>query len=137
LKTDINVPGYLQKVMSKKTLKKTYFLLASCPPRTKKAGSGSGSVSQWYGSADPDPYQNVTDPQHCLKVRKMKRDRSGVTCGREPASPIQRKVSQRPWKCASFCMTRRKWSSGRIFILFTICGAGGQIMHIFMTVQRK
>jgi hypothetical protein len=23
--------------------------------------SGSGSVSQRYGSADPDPYQNVTD----------------------------------------------------------------------------
>jgi hypothetical protein len=27
---------------------------------------GSGSVSQRYGSADPDadPYQNVTDPEH-------------------------------------------------------------------------
>jgi hypothetical protein len=34
----------------------------------KIAGSGAGSVSQRYGSADPDPdpYQNVTDPQHCL-----------------------------------------------------------------------
>ncbi len=28
--------------------------------------TGSGSVSQSYRSADPDPYQNVTDPQHCL-----------------------------------------------------------------------
>jgi hypothetical protein len=27
-------------------------------------GIGSGSVSQRYGSADPDPYENVTDPQH-------------------------------------------------------------------------
>ncbi len=29
-------------------------------------GSASGSVSQRYGSEDPDthPYQNVTDPQH-------------------------------------------------------------------------
>jgi len=27
-------------------------------------GSGFGSVSQRHGSADPDPYQNVTDPQH-------------------------------------------------------------------------
>ncbi len=27
----------------------------------------SGSVSQMYGSADPDPYQNVTEPQHCFK----------------------------------------------------------------------
>ncbi len=35
----------------------------------EKAVSGSiaGSVSHWYGSADPDPdlYQNVPDPQHC------------------------------------------------------------------------
>ncbi len=40
---------------------------------TKIAGSGagskSGSVSERYGSADPnpDPYQIVTDPQHCWK----------------------------------------------------------------------
>jgi hypothetical protein len=27
--------------------------------------SGSGSISHRYGSADPDPHQNVTDPQHC------------------------------------------------------------------------
>ena len=27
-------------------------------------GVGSGSISQRYGSADPDPHQNVTDPQH-------------------------------------------------------------------------
>jgi hypothetical protein len=35
---------------------------------TKIAGSrsrsGSGSISQRHGSADPDPYQNVMDPQH-------------------------------------------------------------------------
>jgi hypothetical protein len=31
--------------------------------------SGEGSISQRYGSWDPDPYpqQNVTDPQHCVK----------------------------------------------------------------------
>jgi hypothetical protein len=29
------------------------------------AGSGTGSISQRYGSRDPDPHQNVTDPQHC------------------------------------------------------------------------
>ncbi len=23
---------------------------------------------QRYGSADPDPYRNVTDPQHCLQI---------------------------------------------------------------------
>jgi hypothetical protein len=27
-------------------------------------GSGSGFISQKYGSGDPDPHQNVTDPQH-------------------------------------------------------------------------
>jgi hypothetical protein len=27
---------------------------------------GSGSISQRYGSGDPDPHKNVTDPQHCL-----------------------------------------------------------------------
>ncbi len=37
---------------------------------TKRAvsgdGSGYGSVSQRYCSADPDPYQNVTDPEHFI-----------------------------------------------------------------------
>ncbi len=36
----------------------------------KIAGSGSesgpGSISQRHGSADPDPYQIVMDPQHCI-----------------------------------------------------------------------
>jgi len=32
----------------------------------KIEGSESGSVSQRHGSADPDPHQNVMDPQHCL-----------------------------------------------------------------------
>ncbi len=33
---------------------------------TKIAGSGSesGSISQRQGSADPDPHQNVMDPEH-------------------------------------------------------------------------
>jgi hypothetical protein len=33
---------------------------------TKTGGSASepGSISQRHGSADPDPYQNVMDPQH-------------------------------------------------------------------------
>jgi hypothetical protein len=30
------------------------------------AGSESRSVSQRYESADPNSYQNVTDPQHCI-----------------------------------------------------------------------
>jgi hypothetical protein len=30
--------------------------------------SASGSVGQRYGSEDPEPYQNVTDPQHWIQV---------------------------------------------------------------------
>jgi hypothetical protein len=30
----------------------------------KIAGSASGSISQRHGSEDPDPFQNVMDPQH-------------------------------------------------------------------------
>jgi hypothetical protein len=35
--------------------------------RKRKKGVGSGSITQRYGSRDPDPdpYQNATDPQHC------------------------------------------------------------------------
>jgi hypothetical protein len=31
---------------------------------TKIAGSGSGSISEKHGSEDPDPHQNVMDPEH-------------------------------------------------------------------------
>jgi hypothetical protein len=36
----------------------------------KKKGSGFGSISQRHGFADtdPDPHQNVMDPQHCIKT---------------------------------------------------------------------
>jgi hypothetical protein len=34
--------------------------------RNKFAGFGFGSISKRHGSADPDPYQKVTDPQHWL-----------------------------------------------------------------------
>jgi hypothetical protein len=39
---------------------------------TKIAGSGSGSISQRHGSADPDPHQNLMDPEHCLSDYKFK-----------------------------------------------------------------
>jgi hypothetical protein len=32
----------------------------------KIAGSGSGSISQRYGSADP--HQNVMEPEHCYQL---------------------------------------------------------------------
>ncbi len=65
----------LQKVINKKLWRKKYFWLPSWRSLTKIAGSGSGSgfgsesksVSQRYGSVDPDPYQNVTEPQHWRK----------------------------------------------------------------------
>jgi hypothetical protein len=61
---DVNVP-------SKRNKHKKLFLLASWRSLTKRAGSGSASrsVSQKYRpeDPDPDPYQNVTDPEHCLK----------------------------------------------------------------------
>jgi hypothetical protein len=36
--------------------------------KTEGSGSASGSISQRHGSADqdPDPHQNVMDPQHWL-----------------------------------------------------------------------
>jgi hypothetical protein len=34
-----------------------------------KKGVGSGSISKKYGSEDPDPHQNVTDPQRPTLVR--------------------------------------------------------------------
>ncbi len=60
---------YLQKVKSRKTF--FSFLLASWRPMTKIAGSRFNS--QRHGSADPDPHQNVMDPEHwyykyCLGV---------------------------------------------------------------------
>ncbi len=36
------------------------------PPRT-----GSGSVSQDYGSADPDPSEIFMDPQHCFNESRI------------------------------------------------------------------
>jgi hypothetical protein len=37
---------------------------------TKIAGSGSGSISQRHGYPDPDPHQNVMDPEHCVQGMK-------------------------------------------------------------------
>ncbi len=38
-------------------------------------GSGAGSISQRYGSGDPDPvpHQNVTDPQHWKGRRNIRK----------------------------------------------------------------
>jgi hypothetical protein len=46
-------------------MQKISFWLASLRSMMKVEGSGSesGSISQKHGSADPDPHQNVMDPQ--------------------------------------------------------------------------
>ncbi len=54
---------YLQKVISKKTWKKTKKKFVDVM-KVKDENSGSGSISQRYEPPDPDPYQNFMDPQH-------------------------------------------------------------------------
>ncbi len=55
---------YLQKVICRKTFFLISFLWASW--RSMMKIEGSGSISQRHGSPDPDPHQNVMNPQHCL-----------------------------------------------------------------------
>ncbi len=38
-----------------------------------KVIDGFGSISQRHGSADPDPHQNITDPQHCIQAASSQR----------------------------------------------------------------
>ncbi len=61
----------LQTVKSRKNFLKNSFLLASWKSLTKI--TGSGSISQRHGSAnpdpDPDPHQNVIDPQRNTRSR--------------------------------------------------------------------
>jgi hypothetical protein len=59
---------YLQKVLSKNTLKKLIFCWHLVSHLLKKAGSGSGS--QWYGSVDQDPEVNGTDPW--IRIRRYR-----------------------------------------------------------------
>jgi hypothetical protein len=67
----------------RKKMKKKKYFFASLKLMKKGVGSGvgsgsgsrpgSGSISQSYLSADledPDPHQNVTDPQHCHRTSK-------------------------------------------------------------------
>ncbi len=60
LKNDVNVPA--KRIKQKNFLFLNKFLLASWSSVTKIAGSGS--IRQRHGSVDPDPLQNVMDPEH-------------------------------------------------------------------------
>ncbi len=62
-KNDVKVPS--KSNVQKNFVKKIIFWLASCRSMMKIEGSGSASINQRHGSADPDPHQNVMDPQHC------------------------------------------------------------------------
>jgi hypothetical protein len=55
--------GKLYKKICKKSFQ--FFFLSL---KSLKKGVGSGSISQRYGSGDPDPHQNVTDPQPLLSM---------------------------------------------------------------------
>jgi hypothetical protein len=61
---------YLQKVISKNNWGKFFVVALLKVTDEKIAGSGAGSesVSQNYGSADPDPFKNFTDPQPTLNL---------------------------------------------------------------------
>jgi hypothetical protein len=62
---------------------KKYFLLTSSKPLTKIAGS----VTQWYGFADPDMYQNVLDPQHWCSVVQIVVRQPAVRLARPGLNP--------------------------------------------------
>jgi hypothetical protein len=51
--------------------------------------SGSGSVSQGYGSEPPDPYQNVTDPEHWKKDELRKIAAPDWTKGKRKISNVR------------------------------------------------
>jgi hypothetical protein len=53
---------YLQKVISKKTLKKNFFVGILSATDEK---AGSGLVSQWYGSPDMDPWIRIRRVPKC------------------------------------------------------------------------
>jgi hypothetical protein len=46
----------------------TNFFVCILKVTEERSGVGSGSISQRYGSADPDPNQKVMDPQPLLNL---------------------------------------------------------------------
>jgi hypothetical protein len=61
---------WLQKVISRKNCVKRSITKIEGSGSGSEPGARSGSISQRHGSADPDPDppQNVMDPQHCQKA---------------------------------------------------------------------
>jgi hypothetical protein len=50
-----------------KKIWKFFFATLKSMKKGVASGVGSGSISQRYGSWDPDPYQNFTDPNTANK----------------------------------------------------------------------
>ncbi len=65
LKTDDNTCSHVQYEISKKALKKLFFLLEAA---AKNARIRIRIYNPVYGSKYPDPYQIVTDPEHNRRV---------------------------------------------------------------------
>ncbi len=115
LKNDVNVPSKSNK--QKKLYWKLSFLLAFWRSMTKISGSGSesGSISQRHESADPDPPQNVMDPQHWLwdKGIAIYVPYLIMTGGRFPSSSI---CPSRPEICIVFTMLPYNSSSTNYYL---------------------
>jgi len=74
LKNYVNVPP---KSNTQKKLEIKSFLIGVLKANDEIARSGS--ISKSRGSADPDPYQNVTDPQHWCPERMSNEQKNIVT----------------------------------------------------------
>ncbi len=64
LKKDVELPPKSDK---QKKLEKIIFIVI-LKVNGKRSRIRVRIRSQRYGSADPEPYQNVTDPEHCIKA---------------------------------------------------------------------
>ncbi len=91
---------YLRKV-GKKLREKNNFCrcleghsLKSHRVKTSGSGTGTKSVSQRYKSADPDPYLNVTDLQHCFLLL-IKTSAFFISFRWQPTASIPSKSSMR------------------------------------------
>ncbi len=94
LKNNVNEPS------------KSNFLWTSRRSLTKIAGSESRSIIQRYGSADPVPRQNFTDPQHYLAHTWLWR-------ASEPRWPPGPRVSRRRERCAGASQSWTRCMSSR------------------------
>jgi hypothetical protein len=67
---------------------------------TKIAGSGSGSkpISHINGSADPDPHQNVMDPQHYFLTFNLRRQ--SYILHRNPGFPMRKNLLEIRYDCS-------------------------------------